>query len=349
MRVNAEQLEAQLQKGLLPVYLIFGDEQMLVEESADLVRQQARQLGANERQVWHVEGRFDWSQIQWQEQTMSLFDSQRLLEIRLPSGSPGKDGGEALRRFVENPPQDTTLLIISGKIDNRSQKSKWFTELDRVGSTTPIWPVDIAHLPRWISQRLKQHNLTASASVAALIAERVEGNLFAAAQEIEKLVLLCPDRQVTEEIVLASVADNARFQAFGLMDTVFKGEAAKVPRMISQLRAEGNDILAIFSAVSWSLHRMVDMASELNQGANIEQVFKAQKPPIWDKAKPIMRQALARHEARRWQQFLQQMAQIDQAAKGSLANCPWTLLETLCLNVAGINCHSEHQGKGIGY
>jgi len=349
MRVNAEQLAAQLQKALLPVYLIFGDEQMLVEESADLVRQHARQLGANERQVWHVEGRFDWSQIQWQEQTMSLFDSQRLLEIRLPSGSPGKDGGEALRRFVDNPPQDTTLLIISGKIDNRSQKSKWFTELDKVGITTPIWPVDITHLPHWISQRLKQHKLTASTSVAALIAERVEGNLFAAAQEIEKLVLLCLYGQVTEEIVLASVADNARFQAFGLMDTVFKGEAAKVPRMISQLRAEGNDILAIFSAVSWSLHRMVDMASELSQGANIEQVFKAQKPPIWDKAKPIMRQALARHEASRWQQFLQQMAQIDQAAKGSLPVCPWTLLETLCLNVAGVNCHSEHQGKGIGY
>jgi DNA polymerase-3 subunit delta len=349
MRVNAEQLAAQLQKGLLPVYLVFGDEQMLVEESADQVRQQARQLGANERQVWHVEGRFDWSQIQWQEQTMSLFDSQRLLEVRLPSGSPGKEGGEAFRRFVDNPPQDTTLLIISGKIDSRSQKSKWFTELDKAGATIPVWPVDITNLPRWITQRLKQRSLTSSPAVSSLIAERVEGNLFAAAQEIEKLVLLCPDGQVNEETVLASVADNARFQAFGLMDTVFKGQAAKIPRMINQLKSEGNDILAIFSAVSWSLHRMVDMAFELNQGAQIEQVFRAQKPPVWDKAKPIMRQALERHEAKRWQQFLQQMAEIDQAAKGTVAKCPWTLLESLCLNVAGVNLHSQHQGNGIGY
>jgi len=349
MRVNAEQLAAQLQKGLLPVYLVFGDEQMLVEESADLIRQQARQLGANERQVWHVEGRFDWSQIQWQEQTMSLFDSQRLLEVRLPSGSPGKEGGEAFRRFVDNPPQDTTLLIISGKIDNRSQKSKWFTEIDKVGATTPVWPVDSTHLPRWITQRLKQRGLTVSPAVAALIAERVEGNLFAAAQEIEKLALLCPDGQVSEDIVLASVADNARFQAFGLMDTVFTGQAAKIPRMISLLKAEGNDILAIFSALSWSLHRMIDMAFELSQGTHIEQVFKLQKPPIWDKAKPVMREALARHEAGQWQQFLQQMAEIDQAAKGTVEKCPWTLLEILCLNVAGVNLHSQHQGNGIGH
>ena len=349
MRVNAEQLASQLQKGLLPVYLVFGDEQMLVEESADEVRQKARQLGANERQVWHVEGRFDWSQIQWQEQTMSLFDSQRLLEVRLPSGSPGKEGGEAFRRFVDNPPQDTTLLIISGKIDSRSQKSKWFTELDKVGATIPVWPVDMANLPRWITQRLKQRNLTSSTAVAGLIAERVEGNLFAAAQEIEKLVLLCPDGQVSEETILASVADNARFQAFGLMDTVFKGQAEKIPRMINQLKSEGNDILAIFSAVSWSLHRMVDMAFELNQGTQIEQVFRAQKPPIWDKAKPITRQALERHDAKKWQQFLQQMAEIDQAAKGTVPKCPWTLLESLCLNVAGVNLHGQHQGNGIGY
>lgn len=347
MRVNAEQLAAQLKSQNRPVYLVFGDEQMLVEESADLIRQHARQQGANERQVWHVEGRFDWSQVQWQEQTMSLFDSQRLLEIRLPSGSPGKEGGEALRRFVDNPPQDTTLLIISGKIDNRSQKSKWFTELDKVGATIPVWPVDSANLPRWVTQRIKQQGLTINLAAATLLAERVEGNLFAAAQEIEKLALLCSDGQVTEDIILTSVADNARFQAFGLMDSAFKGDAAKIPRMISQLRAEGNDFLSIFSAISWSMHRMVDMAFDLNQGVNVEQVFRSQKPSVWEKTKPLIHQALKRHDVHQWQQFLQQMADIDQAAKGTVAKCPWTLLETLCLNVAGIDLHRQQQGNGI--
>jgi DNA polymerase-3 subunit delta len=280
---------------------------------------------------------------------MSLFDSQRLLEIRLPSGSPGKEGGEALRRFVEQPPVDTTLLIISGKIDKRSQKSKWFTELDRVGATIPVWPVDVAHLPRWITQRMQQRGLQGKPAIASLIAERIEGNLFAAAQEIEKLVLLCPDGQVSEELVLASVADNARFQAFGLMDIVFMGQAAKIPRVISSLKAEGLDILSVFSAVSWSLHRMVDMATQLEYGANIEQVFSAQKPPVWDKAKPIMRQALARHEAKQWQYFLRQMAEIDQAAKGRLQQCPWALLELLCLNVAGVKLHSHNEELAVGY
>lgn len=309
---------------------------MLVEEASDIIRQQVRKSGADDRQVWHVEGRFNWSEIQWQEQTMSLFSSQRLLEIRLPSGAPGKEGGEALRNYVANIPADTTLLIISGKIDARSQKSKWFTELDRVGVTIPVWPIDIANLPRWISQRMQQKGLQASQQIAALIAERVEGNLFAAAQEIDKLQLLCPDGQVDEETVLASVADNARFEVFGLMDTVFSGQASKIPRMISRLRGEGLDIMSVFSAVSWSLHRAVNMAIQIEQGEQIERVLASQKPPIWEKARPMMREVLSRHQRPQWQGFLQQMAKIDQAAKGSLKADPWSLLETLCLQVAGI-------------
>ena len=336
MRLKPEQIAGHCQQGLLPVYLVFGDEQMLVEECSDVIRQQARQNGANDRQVWHVEGQFNWSELQWQEQTMSLFASQRLLEIRLPSGAPGKDGGEALRKYAANPPPDTTLLIISGKIDTRSQKSKWFSELDRIGATIPIWSVDIANLPRWITQRMQQRGLRASHTVASLIAERVEGNLFAAGQEIDKLQLLCPDGEVDEQTVLDSVADNARFESFGLMDSVFAGQTTKIPRMITRLRAEGLDILAVFSAVSWALHRTIDMAIQIEQGQRIEQVLASQKPPIWDKHKPVMRQALMRHTKTQWQGFLQQMANIDQATKGSLQACPWLLLETLCMQVAGI-------------
>tara|TARA_R110001583_G_scaffold60577_3_gene179838 strand:- start:10849 stop:11877 length:1029 start_codon:yes stop_codon:yes gene_type:complete len=342
MRLRVEQITGHLQQGLLPVYVIFGDEQMLVEEASDVIRQHARKLGADDRQVWHVEGRFNWSELQWQEQTMSLFASQRLLEIRLPSGSPGKEGGEALRRYIENPPVDTTLLIISGKIDARSQKSKWFTELERIGVTVPIWPVDLVNLPGWVLQRMQQRGLKATQQIAALIAERVEGNLFAASQEIDKLQLLCPNGEVDEQTVLDSVADNARFEAFGLMDTVFSGQAAKVPRMISRLKAEDVDVLAVFSAVSWALHRAINMAIQVEQGRRMEQVFASQKPPIWDKHRPMMQQALLRHNSQQWQGFLQQMARIDQAAKGRFPACPWSLLEQLCMHVAGIHIISQH-------
>lgn len=348
MRLNTDQLESQLTKQRHPVYLVFGDEAMLVEEAADTIRRQAREWGATDRQVWHVEGRFDWSQIQWQAQTLSLFDSQRLVEIRLPSGAPGKEGGEAFRHFADNPPEDTTLLIISGKIDTRSQKSKWFTELDKLGVTIPVWPVDNARLPQWLMQRASQRGLKLTPNLAGLIAERVEGNLFAAAQELEKLVLLCPDGQVDESIILASVADNARYQAFGLMDTVYLGQANKVPHMIANLKAEGNDILSLFSALSWSLHRTVEMAWQIEQGMPIEQALSQQKPPIWDKAKPMMRQALSRHDASQWQQFLVQLAQIDQAAKGLSEYCPWSLLETLCLNVAGVKLPGQNEERTVG-
>ncbi|MBE0438818.1 MAG: DNA polymerase III subunit delta [Gammaproteobacteria bacterium] len=335
MRLRADQVTQHLQQGLSPVYLIYGDEQMLVEEASDLVRQHVRKLGADQRQIWHVDGRFDWSQLQWQEQTMSLFSSQRLLEIRLPSGSPGREGGEALRQYASQPPDDTTLLIISGKIDAKSTKSKWFTELDKIGVTIPVWPVDIGQLPGWILQRMRQRGLTAQLVVAELIAERVEGNLFAAAQEIDKLSLLCPSGVVDEQIVLESVADNARFESFGLMDSVMLGQTDKIPRMIARLRSEGLDILTIFSAVTWTVQRLVDMAIQLDQGITIERVFQAQKPPVWNTKQAMTRMTLQRHTTQQWLGFIEMMAKVDQAAKGSLAQCPWSLLESVCMRIAG--------------
>ncbi|MDF1587886.1 MAG: DNA polymerase III subunit delta [Gammaproteobacteria bacterium] len=335
MRLRADQVPQHLQQGLSPVYLIYGDEQMLVEETSDLLRQHVRKLGADERQIWHVDGRFDWSQLQWQEQTMSLFSSQRLLEIRLPSGSPGSEGGEALRQYASQPPEDTTLLIISGKIDAKSTKSKWFTELDKIGVTIPVWPVDIGQLPGWILQRMRQRGLTVSQVVAEFIAERVEGNLFAAAQEIDKLSLLCPSGVVDEQIVFESVSDNARFESFGLMDSVMLGQTDKIPRMIARLRSEGLDILTIFSAVTWTVQRLVDMAIQLDHGITIERVFQAQKPPVWNTKQAMTRMTLQRHNTQQWLGFIEMMAKVDQAAKGSLAHCPWSLLEIVCMRIAG--------------
>ncbi len=334
MRINADQLPSQLQGDLLPVYLVYGDEGLLVEEASDLIRQAAREQGANERQVWHVEGRFKWSEVEWKEQSMSLFSSRRLLEIRLPTGKPGKEGGEALRAYASNPPPDTTLLIISGKIDSRSQKAKWFAEIDKLGANIPVWPIDAAHLPQWLMQRAKARGLTLERAIAAILAERVEGNLFAAAQEVDKLALLCTDGQVDKAAVLESVGDSARFEAFGVIDTAFAGEPEKLPRMLSKLRGEGLDILAVFSGISWSVHRAVEMAMAVAAGAQVEQVFSQHR--IWDANKQVMRQALNRHSTEQWQGFLQQLSQIDRAAKGNLKACPWELLQGMCLQIAGV-------------
>lgn len=346
MRVKFEQLAVQLQQdSLSPIYLIFGEEQLLLEEASDLVRKKAREQGVSDRQVWHVDARFNWAELSWQEQEMSLFSSQRLIELRIPTGKPGKEGGEALRAYAADPPADTTLLIICGKVDNRSQKAKWFTELDRIGTMVPVWSVDLVKLPGWISQRMKQRGLRSSQKVVDLLAERVEGNLFAAAQEVEKLALICPDGKVSEQQLIDTIADNTRFKAFGLVDAVLAGQTEKLPRILARLRAEGQEVMAVFSAVSWSLHRIIDVAIKIDQGLDSERAFSQLKPPVWSNQKPMIKKALARHNRQQWQGFLRQLSQIDQAAKGVLSICPWALLETLCMQVAGCTCLKNEENR----
>ncbi|MDX1572840.1 MAG: DNA polymerase III subunit delta [Methylophaga sp.] len=337
MRLRPEQLAQQLQSELSPVFVISGDEALLVEEAADQVRAAARQQGFIERDVWHADGRFDWQQIAKADANLSLFASKKLIEIRLPGAAPGKEGGEWFRQFAEQASPDSMLLLISGKLDGKQQKAKWYQALDKAGITVPVWPIELEHLPRWIQQRLQTRHLQASPAVAALLAQRLEGNLFAAAQEIDKLALLSSDGHVDEQLVLDSVADSARFEAFGLIDVVQQGEAAKIPRVLAGLRAEGVEVMAVFSAVSWSVQRLADMAQQLASGKSSQQVFSQMRPPVWDNNRSKTLQAIKRHPPRRWLMFVSQLAEIDKAAKGYPdSDNAWRLLERLCLQMAAV-------------
>ncbi|MDT8310476.1 MAG: DNA polymerase III subunit delta [Methylophaga sp.] len=337
MRLRPEQLAHQLQSELSSVFVISGDEALLVEEAADQVRSAARQQGFSERDVWHADGRFDWQQIDKADATLSLFASKKLIEIRLPGAAPGKEGGEWFRQFAEQASPDSMLLLISGKLDGKQQKAKWYQALDKAGITVPVWPVDIEHLPRWIQQRLQSRNLQAGPAVATLLAQRLEGNLFAAAQEIDKLALLSADGVIDEQLVLGSVADSSRFEAFGLMDVVQQGLTGKIPRVLAGLRAEGIEVMAIFSAVSWSVQRLADMAQQLASGQSSQQVFSQMRPPVWDNMRPQTLQTIKRHPPRRWLMFVSQLAEIDKAAKGHKeSDDAWRLLERLCLQMAAV-------------
>lgn len=335
MRLRVEQLAQQLTSGIQPVVVISGDEALLVEEAADTVRNAARQQGFIERDVWHADGRFDWQQIDKADASLSLFASKKLIEIRLPGAAPGKDGGEWLRRFAENNHPDTLLLLISGKLDGKQQKAKWYQALDTAGLTVPVWPVSAEQLPRWIQQRLQSRNLQADPAVATLLAQRLEGNLFAAAQEIDKLALLSTDGRIDAQLVHDSVADSARFEAFGLIDVIQQGQSSKIPRMLAALRAEGADLMAVFSAVSWSVQRFADMAQQLASGQSSQQVFSQMRPPVWDNMRPQTLQTIKRHPPRRWLAFVSQLAAIDKAAKGHIGSDDgWRLLQRLCLQLA---------------
>ena len=349
MQCRSEHIATTLSQQLYSCILIYGDELLLQQEAADAVRGKLKQAGVTERKIWYIDKEFDWQQLTQHEQNLSLFSEKKSIELRFQKGALTAHHTKALRQFIATLSPDTYVLMLMGKIERNQQKSRWFKDIDTNGLTVPIWPITAAQLPAWIRQRMLQRQLTIDDNTLTLMTLQLEGNLLAAAQEIDKLVLLCPDGVVTEQIVTDSMADNARFQSFILMDKVMQGQVKQISRIIALLRAEGNELLAILSAVSWSVQRLVNMAQALAEGETMAQLFQQQKPPIvWDKAKAMTKAILLRHPTQRWPQFLLQLAAIDRAAKGESNLCPWSLLEILCINLAGQDNYLT-EGKANGY
>ncbi len=198
MRLYPEKLAGHLQQQLLPVYLVSGDEPLLVQECCDQIRQKAREQGCSEREVIDggVSG-FNWQDILHSAASMSLFAERRLIELRLPSGKPGAEGSSALCEYLDIASGDDVLLIVSGKIDKQSTNSKWYKALDKAGATIQVWPVDAKNLPRWLQQRVRNAGMSIDNDALQLLCDRVEGNLLAAVQEVEKLKLLATDARIT--------------------------------------------------------------------------------------------------------------------------------------------------------
>jgi DNA polymerase-3 subunit delta len=334
MKLYLEQLHDHLQQGLRPLYLLSGDEPLQLGEAADAIRARARQQGFDERQVLHVDGSFDWSALTAASQTLSLFAERRLIDLRLPSGKPGKEGGAALSDYAANPPPDTVLLVSSGKLDKTAQNSKWFKALDKAGATLQVWPVESAALPQWVAQRMRARGLTPTPEAARLLAERVEGNMLAAAQEVEKLRLLHGEAAVDVAMVEQGVADSARYDIFELVDTALLGDGARVARVLEGLRGEGVEPILILWALVREIRALEEMAYEIEHGASVEAVMKARW--VWDKRKPAVRAGLKRHNARRWSQLLRRAVRIDRMVKGAEPGEPRDELLQLALLMAGV-------------
>lgn len=339
MRVRIDQLASHLQQGLKPLYLISGDEPLQVMEASDAIRARARQQGFSEREVLHAEGGFDWNALNAACGSLSLFAEQRLLELRLPGGKPGKEGGAALSEYAANPPSDTLLLIISGKIDSASQKSKWFKALDAAGVILQVWPVDPGALPGWVMGRMRSRGMQPTAEAAQLLAERVEGNLLAAAQEIEKLRLLF-DQGGSEATpidiaqVEEGVADSARYDIFELVDTALLGDAARTARVIEGLRAEGVEPILVLWALLREIRTMAQMAGELAEGGGLDAILGQYR--VWDKRKGPVRAGLQRHTVKRWLLLVRRAGRIDRMIKGVEPGNPWDELLQLALLMAGV-------------
>lgn len=337
MKLAPAQLAKHLQAGLAPVYAISGDDPLLCQEATDAIRAATRAQGFTERQVFNADASFDWGNLLQAGNSLSLFAEKRVLELRIPNGKPGDKGTAALLEYLARPPEDTLLLISLPKLDGSTQKTKWAKAIidGPQAQFVQIWPVEVHQLPQWIRQRMSQIGMSATQEAVDLIAARVEGNLLAAAQEIEKLKLLAEGNQIDASTVQAAVADSARYDVFGLIDAALNGEASHALRTLEGLRGEGVDSTVVLWALARELRLLASIAQQYGQGIPLEKAFSQARPPVWDKRRPLVSKALQRHTAARWNSMLQDAQRIDAQIKGQAPGNPWLDLSRLTLALAG--------------
>ena len=322
MEVKPEQLAAQLAgdqaKALpfRPAHLIAGAEPLRVLEAADAVRAAARAHGIAEREVFEAQGsqrELDWQALESTFRAPSLFASRRLVEVRLPTGKPGKEGAEIILRFCADPPGDVSLLVTAGEW-SKQHGGKWSEAIGRIGLIAIAWQVKPHELTDWVERRLATRGLKADRDAVQQLVDRVEGNLLAAAQEIDKLALLSDGKILDAARMQALVADAARFDVFRVIDAAMNGQAAQVPRMLAGMRAEGAAVPALLGMVVMELQRGAALARISERGGNLAAAFKAQR--IWDTKQPMYHRALKRHGAPHWDAFVAQAGRVDRMAKG---------------------------------
>lgn len=311
---------------LTPVYLLAGEE-LLVLEAADALRAQARKLGYSEREVLEVGTHFDWDDLARAAAGMSLFATRRLLDLRLPTGRPGTEGAKAINAFCADPPPDVTLLITAMEWSSKHDGA-WSKKLDAAGTMVVFNAPRPNEWAGWIGARLASRGLSATPDAAALLAERVEGNLLAAAQEIDKLVVLHGQGRIDAAEMENLVADSARYDAFKLTDAAFAGDGGRALHILAGLRAEGDELIAL---MGWLVNQL-QLALRLANARDFSAQAKLER--LWPAREQLFRKALRRAPREHWLQCLARAARIDRMAKGREQGEPWLEAERLIAAIA---------------
>jgi DNA polymerase-3 subunit delta len=326
-RLNAEGLPVALAAGLKSAYLVSGDEPLLVGEAADAIRGAARAAGYAERKVFFIERGFDWQELHAETQALSLFSERRLIELRLPNGKPDK-GAAQLTALATNPPPDVVTLVLTDKLDKKAADSPWVGAFAQRGVWVTVWPVKADALPAWLAARAKRGGMTLEPGAAALIAERVEGNLLAAAQEVEKLALLARGGRIDRDLVLASVGDSARYDVFQLAEAAAAGDAARALRILLGLKSEGVEPTLILWAIVRELRGLF-------QAGERQRLRSAPQGTGWNQASTPSAAALARVRTLPLADLLREAGMTDRIVKGLAAGDAWTALMGLTAGLAG--------------
>lgn len=335
MKLRPEQLDAHLREPLQPVYVLTGDEPLLLQEASDALRRAASTQGYGERERHGVERGFDWNDLLAGCQSLSLFAERKLLELRF-SGKPDASAAEALISLAARPPEDTVLVITLPKLDGAAQKAKWLTALDAAGVIVTFYPVDAAALPGWLQTRARQLGLRLQPDALQLLAERTEGNLLAAAQTLEKLRLLHDGGDIDIEAVAAMVSDSARYSVFDLADAVLLGDAPRVARLILGLEAEGQAESVVLWALQKDLRGLTLAAEQMHsQGLRSPSPQLLGQLGFWAKRQGPAQQALRRLPLARLQRMSSGLIDIDKAIKGQSPERAWDALLRLSMAMAG--------------
>lgn len=336
MQLRADALETHLAKSLAPLYVITSDEHLLALEAADRIRRAARAKGYSEREVLVVERSFKWGALLAANQSQSLFGDRKLIELRIPTGKPGKDGGQALQEYVGGLNPDNVTLITLPKLDWQTQKSAWVAALQQAGVYIDIPLVERAQLPGWIGARLAAQKQSADRQSIDFIADRVEGNLLAAHQELQKLALLHPEGKLSFDQVQDAVLNVARYDVFKLNEAMLSGDTARLVRMIEGLKGEGEALPLVLWAMADEIRTLLKIKSGTAQGKPLGMLLKEYR--IWGPRERLMEPAVKRLRLSTLETALQEAAQIDKMIKGlrarAFAGDAWDALLHLGLKVA---------------
>ena len=338
MRISADQLSSHLQGNkLLPIYLICGNEPLQIMEATDKIRLHTRQAGAD-RTVLTVEKGFDWNQILQESANLGLFSSFRLIELRLANHSPGKQGSEVLTSYSGITENNDILMVSMEKLDKRSQSSRWYKAIDKIGAIIQIRPIEPSKLPDWISRRLKLQDKQIERSAAELIAQKTEGNLLATRQELEKLCLLVTSNRITLENVQECVIDSSRYDVFALIEYALRGNGQRVINMLRGLRQEGIEPISIYGAIMWELRRICSISARISDGAPRDRVFNEYR--VWNQRQAAINTVLKRFDNHQLSSLLKEAIQIDKSLKGAVNINPWEQMEKILFRIGGIKLMS---------
>ena len=331
MKLAIEDLPFHLKKGLHPLYVIHGAALLLSIEAADAIRAAARHEGCSEREVLIADTGFKWAELRNSAQGMSLFSTRKLLDLRIPTGKPGVEGAQALLEYCQQLNNDTVTLISLPRLDSSTMKSKWFSALAEQGVVIAADEIALNELPLWIATRLKRQNQTVDTDTLTFLSQRVEGNLLAAFQEIQKLALLFPEGHLSFEQVKDAVMDVARYDVFKLSEAMLAGDATRYVHILEGLRAEGTATVLILWALAEDIRTMAKVSRAMQQSGNLAGALRDAR--VWGGRQKLVERAIRRFTPAFAERALRQAALIDKLVKGLRSGDVWDELLQL-----GVRC-----------